>query len=563
MRTVLAMSLAVALTMMGFVAVPTRTVGQDAVRVSILNDLGDGEYFWRDVVIEDPSARNASWSATQSAASALNLAIEWAWFDCCGVAVVDIGDRNPPAGFAGLYLWNATAEMWDLAPTGISDLVLRDGDAIAWYNAGFDGTTYEPRFPVPTPAHRNPSLMFRGSALNTGVSRSAAPNAARVLWDRDMGVREIVSTPAVAYGRLFFATFNGTFALDAETGQTVWHNPIVRGFSSPAVFDGTILLGASDGHLYRLYASNGTERWTATLLEETVFSGITSSPKVAFDHAYVGTFNESGGPGEVVAVWVSNGTIAWRHATGSVHFSSPAVANGTVYVGVMGRYNTTTQITFDPPYGVLALDAATGGEVWFFETGGPVAASPAIAGSLVLAPSKDGFLYALDRNEGDRVWRANVGSTVSSPAVHGDTVFVASGSFDGSRDVRALDIANGQVRWTFTPNGPVQASITYADGKIFFSTNAANGTIYALNATRGEEVWKFQPTPANYILGSPIVADGTLYAPSDNGHVYAIRDPARQPPSVVDSLWAPGVILLVLGTAVVIVILWRRRRVPD
>ena len=142
-------------------------------------------------------------------------------------------------------------------------------------------------------------------------------------------------------------------------------------------------------------------------------------------------------------------------------------------------------------------------------------------------------------------------------------MFVASGSFDGRRQVQALDIANGHVRWTFTPNGPVQASITYADGKIFFSTNAPNGTIYALNATRGEEVWRFQPTPANYILGSPVVADGTVYAPSDNGHVYAIRDPARQLPSVVDSVWAAGVIVLVLVTAGVLAILWRRRRAPD
>jgi hypothetical protein len=48
--------------------------------------------------------------------------------------------------------------------------------------------------------------------------------------------------------------------------------------------------------------------------------------------------------------------------------------------------------------------------------------------------------------------------------------------------------------------------------------------VYCLDAATGEVVWEFAPTPAQYILGSPSFADGMVFAPSDNGHLYALTD---------------------------------------
>jgi len=503
-------------------AFPIASQSTEGSSVRILFDLGDGTYLWSVMSVPDFTAPNASWAATLEGAAQHGLPIEWGWFDCCGVAVFDVGNRDPPAGFVGLYLWNATVGAWEFAPTGISGLVLRPGDSIAWYNAAFDGVTFEGRFPVPSPDDPSPAVAFRGNAANRAASLSEAPNGNQVLWDRNLGVPEIGSTPAVAFGRIYVTTLDGLFALDADSGQVLWTNPDVRGFSSPAVFDGSVVVGSSDGRVYRVAASDGTERWNSTLLSETTFSGITSSPKVWFDWAFVGTFNESGGPGEVVGLWASNGTVAWRHATQSVHFSSPAIVDGTLYIGITGRYNRATQITFDPPYGVLALDARTGTETWFFPTGGPVAASPVVDGPRVLAPAKDGVVYAIDRATGEEVWRMGVGAGVSSPAVADGRLFVGGGAFDAPGRVVAMNSTTGDVEWSFEPNGPVQASVTYGDGKVFFSTNTAIGTIYALNATTGRIVWSLVPSPAQYILGSPVLANGILYAPSDNGHLYAI-----------------------------------------
>lgn len=519
-----------------------------AVSIEILFDFGDGMYVWAGETIADPSVFNATWLAVQRAAEANGITITTRWYgDELGVGISDLGGRHSPAGFVGLYEWNRTSHAWDLAGVGISNLVVSEGDAIALYNAGFDSVTFEARSPVPTPDAPLPTIEFRSDLDNSGTSVSPVPDAIQVRWDRNMGVREIAATPAVAYGRVFVTTLNGTFALDARTGEIVWTRPSAKGFSSPAVFDGSVIVGTRNGTVVRLNASDGAVRWETRLLTQTGFSGITSSPKVAFDRVFIGTFNESGGPGEVVSLWASNGTIAWRHESGSVHYSSPAYAPGFVYVGIMGTYNKTSGVTFDPPYGVLALDPATGARRWFYATSGSVAASPTIAGHRLIVPSKDGTVYAIDREPGTLAWQAAVDAGVSSAAVSGDTAFIGGGSFGGTGRVVALDVATGtHIKWSYTPNGPVQASITYADGRVVFSTNTDHGRVYALNSSTGSVLWSFEPTPAEYILGSPVVADGVVFAPSDNGHVYALE---AKPPGGPEA--GGALVTIVLLTAAV------------
>ncbi|TLZ69766.1 MAG: hypothetical protein E6K10_09960 [Methanobacteriota archaeon] len=525
----------------------------ESASVSILFDLGDGSYDWSRVTTADRFAENASWQATLDGAGQHGLSVSYRWFPGLGIAVSDIGDRRGPSGFAGLFVWNDSGA-WEASSVGISALILADGDAIAWSNAAYDSVDFGLRTPVPTPAYPYPAMGFRADGLagrasglqaaGTGTSASDAPNGAGVLWDRDLQTREIVSSPAVAYGLAYAETFDGLYALDDATGEVRWHDPAVKGFSSPAIFDGSVIVGSSSGRVYRLDARDGLEIWNTSLVSQPRFSGITSSPRVWMDWVYVGTFNETGGPGEVVSLWASNGTVAWRHPTGSIHYSSPAVMRGILYVGVMGAYNTTTNVTFDPPYGVVSLYASNGSERWFFPTGGPVAASPLVTGSLVIVPSKDGNLYAISLADGTERWRAAVGAGVSSPALFGDTVFVGGGSLLGPGRVTAVNRTTGVVGWSVVPNGPVQASLSYADGKVFFATNAAEGRIYALDASSGTVAWWYAPDPAEYVLASPVVSNGTLYAPSDNGHLYAFRDSPAQRLAVV-SMEAPVAPLLV------------------
>lgn len=517
--SVLALGVALLLTSSTGAGAVTAAAG---IQVRFLFDLGDGTYAWENATILNPSAPNATWDATLAAAADAGLNVSWAWSSTYGVYILDVGNRSPPGG-VGLYEWNATAGQWDALLVGISSLVLHDGGAVAVSDNGFDPVTYNTLYPVPTPTDPYPVLEFRGDAGNTGRSSSPAPGLFRVRWDRNLNLSEIPASPAVGYGRVYVLTLDGLFALDLTSGALVWSNASYHGLSTPALFDGTLLFGGTDGRLHAVYAANGTEAWNTTLAAHPLFSGVTASPKVLFDTVYVGTFNESGGPGAVYALWATNGTVQWRaRAPGSVSFSSAAIANGRVYVGVIGTYNTTTQITYDPPYGVLALDAATGAQRWFVATNASVAASPLVHGSELILPVENGYVEALNATTGALLWNASVAAGVSSPALAGSAVVVGGGSYGSDGRVTALSPSTGASLWSFAPNGPVQSSVASADGKAFFSTNTANGTLYALNATSGRLDWAFTPSPAQYMFGSPVVADGMVIAPSDNGHVYAL-----------------------------------------
>ena len=76
------------------------------------------------------------------------------------------------------------------------------------------------------------------------------------------------------------------------------------------------------------------------------------------------------------------GDIRWTYTTGAGVFSSPAVADGTVYVGSTDR-------------NVYSLDAATGHVRWTYTTGGWVTSSPVMVGGTVYIGSWDWTIYAL------------------------------------------------------------------------------------------------------------------------------------------------------------------------
>jgi outer membrane protein assembly factor BamB len=91
--------------------------------------------------------------------------------------------------------------------------------------------------------------------------------------------------------------------------------------------------------------------------------------------------------------------------------SSPAVANGVVYVGSNDN-------------NLYALNATTGANLWSYT---PVGSSPAVANGVVYVGSNDNNLYALNATTGAKVWNYTTGGSVySSPAVANGVVYVGS-----------------------------------------------------------------------------------------------------------------------------------------
>jgi len=258
---------------------------------------------------------------------------------------------------------------------------------------------------------------------------------------------------------------------------------------------------------------------------------VVSSPAVADGVVYVGSNDHF-----LYAIDAATGRQKWKLQLRSHVNSSPAVANGVVYVGGMGAL-------------FYAIDAATGKEKWRFETAGehrytathlhgahPVAeampdpfdfyaSSPAIVGDAIFFGSGDGNIYSLDAATGKLRWKFQTGNVVhASPAVADGVVYV--GSWDSY--FYALDANTGALKWKFKTGEDekihnqvgIQSSAAVVNGVVYFGCRDSN--LYALDAKTGAEKWKFN-NKGSWVINSPAVRDGKVYfSTSDSGKFYVV-----------------------------------------
>lgn len=226
--------------------------------------------------------------------------------------------------------------------------------------------------------------------------------------------------------------------------------------------------------------------------------------------------------------------IKWKFHTNGRVISSPAVANGTVYVGSTDK-------------NLYAIDQESGALKWKFATGSLVTSSPAVSGGAVYFGSYDGNFYALDAASGKLKWKFQTAGErryagkhlhglqpaaetmpdpwdffLSSPSVWNGAVYFGSG--DGN--VYALDAASGSLKWKFQTSDVVHSSPAIANGVLFIGS--WDSFLYALDAATGKEQWRFKtgedPAIHNHvgIQSSPAVAGGVVYFGCRDSNVYAV-----------------------------------------
>jgi outer membrane protein assembly factor BamB len=147
---------------------------------------------------------------------------------------------------------------------------------------------------------------------------------------------------------------------------------------------------------------------------------------------------------------------------------------------------------------IYAVDAATGRQNWKFTTAGPVSSTPAVDGA-VYFPSYDGKFYALDAKSGALKWKF---------ATAGERRFEAKG-------------LHGMQPFSQTIADPFDvflSSPVIAGGTVFFGSG--DGHLYALDAASGELRWKFKT--GDVVHASPAYSGGTLYFGSWDSWFYAV-----------------------------------------
>jgi len=243
---------------------------------------------------------------------------------------------------------------------------------------------------------------------------------------------------------------------------------------------------------------------------------VISSPAVAQGKVYVGSYDR-----KVYCLNATSGVRIWNYTTGDSVESSPAVADDKVYVGSFDRK-------------VYCLNATTGAHIWNYTTGGAVYSSPAVADGRVYVDSfhvhsSDYKIYCLNATTGAHIWNYTTGAYFSSPAVAQGKVYV--GSYTGA--VYCLNATTGAYIWSYPTGGEVSSSPAVADGKVYVGSEDFN--VYCLNATTGAYIWSY-PT-GDRVISSPAVAQGKVYVGSTDMKVWCLNASSASMISYEREIW--------------------------
>lgn len=257
------------------------------------------------------------------------------------------------------------------------------------------------------------------------------------------------------------------------------------------------MLGVDPGHTFRQPGPAPTANPAIAWRFDTG-GEIYSAPALANGVLYITSKS-----GDLVAIDAITGKQRWQYQLGDyVVRSSPAVADGTVYVG--GGFN------------LYAFDAATGAVRWKFPMHYAGQSSPTVAGGQVFIGSQEGYLYAVDAKSGALNWQLDTdGLVFASPSISGDNLIVGT---DGGNLI-CVGMATGNVVWRQTLDGPVYASAA-VDGSAAYVT-ASNGFTYRIATADGTTVWR-APYGGDV---SPALGTGVVAVAAKDGGVYGL-DPA-------------------------------------
>ena len=327
-----------------------------------------------------------------------------------------------------------------------------------------------------------------------------------------------------------------------------------KGHSSPAIWNGTIFLTASESDQTRYVLAFSTKdgrelwRWNDGFTahnKNKLNEFASSSPCADKDRIYV--FWTSGTAAEALAL-THSGSVAWRQALGSFHgdhgsASSPVLASGVLFVFWDDLDKGQTEYA--------GLNPMDGKFLWRKTLPWPIGqkgissySTPAVRTSSkgqaeVIVSTMPFGVQSFDPRTGSLLWHHDQRSrfrTVGSPVVADRVIFVAWGSgTTGAQDHVALfpgtETASGkpEIAWRRTkPSGsPDNKGLPYVptplahQGLLYFWTEA--GLLQVVQARTGKVVYGPENIGGRYLSSPILIGDHVYCANRDQKEIVVVK----------------------------------------
>lgn len=317
---------------------------------------------------------------------------------------------------------------------------------------------------------------------------------------------KVTAHPAAADDKLFFGTKSNTdsrlYAFDPDNREQLWSIPTEeKVHTTPTVTEDRLFFGSNDGNLYSVDKETGQIQWQFSHGEP-----IASSPTLHNGKIFFGI---GGDNFNIYAVDQETGEQIWEFETGTSVISAASADDDTIFIASDNLY---------------ALNTETGKEEWQLEDPSNLTSNavPTVGEDSVYYGSHEGLIYSLNKATGEIQWTFELDNATyhySSPSIADGTVYV--GADHGDDNLYALDASTGEPEWVFETRNWIRSNPVVADNAILFSNN---NRVFSVDRVDGSEHWcTTLETYTTRITFSPIVVDGTVYAGTERGNIFALE----------------------------------------
>ncbi len=289
--------------------------------------------------------------------------------------------------------------------------------------------------------------------------------------------------------------------------------------ADPVVSGGRIFtLDAKAGVM--AHSTGGTAIWSRDLTPASDRSGEASGGGIAIAQ---NTVFVTTGFGKLVALDAATGAEIWVQRLQSAATGAPTVRDGLVYVTSRDSR-------------AWAIDAKNGRIKWQLQgartpSGMVGGTSPAVSDKFAIFPFGSGEMMATFRKGGVRIWstiisgkrrghaHATISDITSDPVIYNNVVYAGS----QSGRLVAVDLNSGERIWTAKEGA--YSPVWPAGGSVFFVSDQAN--LVRLNAATGQHIWNIQlpyftkdkPRRHKEVVRhyGPVLAGSRLVVPSGDG----------------------------------------------
>jgi outer membrane protein assembly factor BamB len=437
--------------------------------------------------------------------------------------------------------------------------------------------------------------QFMGDSSFSRFSAGPAPDTSAILWKANVtGIQTYISA---FDGVIFVGTSTSVVALNKDTGKVIWETPIPMPRNWPIAYK------IDDSHMVVesscLDPKTGEILWTSsTFCADTgIFNANVYSPEEGMFYIKVDSYIEAWsfsdpsnpptfvwktyipgggktgisttyGDGKVFPGSFENQQMALDAKTGDILWNTltkgPMIFSGSYYEGKFLRGGTDDNTMY-------CFNATDGQILWTYtpDTDGYFTTGCAVAYGMVYELNKDGYLYAINVETGDLVWKYQGPDTIlwpGFPTVADGKIYATTGEAAayggevGVSEFACLDAYTGRLIWKL----PIEAlapreSVAVAYGNLYIipgnvttAVDSISGSeyttmdqVWAIGTSTipvsSWSVWRADPThsstaqegPSNLtvawkfttngaVISSPSVADGIVYFGSQDKNIYAI-----------------------------------------